>query len=142
MLTMKSMQEIIEMVSTKLGVSEAVARDGIKILLKFAQKQIPEADFAKLINRLPGAADLLAEANASGAAPSGLFGGLSALLGGQAGAAAQALSELQAAGIEPSRIAPFMQTFIDKAREVAGPEGVDVIIKNIPILKGFLKPAA
>ena len=134
------MQEIIELVGAKLGVSETVARDGIKILLKFAQKQIPEADFAKLMEKLPGATDLLAEATTPGAAPSGLFGSLSGLLGGQAGAAAQALSELQAAGIEPSRIAPFMQTFVDKAREVAGPEGVDVIVKNIPILKGFLKP--
>lgn len=133
------MQEIIELVSTKLGVSETVARDGIKILLKFAQKQIPAEDFQKLIDKLPGAADLLAEATAAGAAPNGLFGSLSGLLGGQAGAAAQALSELQAAGIEPSRIAPFMQTFVDKTREVAGPDGVDLIVKNIPILKGFLK---
>jgi Protein of unknown function VcgC/VcgE (DUF2780) len=139
---MTSMQEIIELVSAKLGVPESTARDGIKILLRFAQKQIPEADFQKLIARIPGAAELLTESLAAPAAApaSGLFGGLGALLGGQAGAAAQALSELQAAGIEMAQIAPFMQFFVEKAREVAGPETVDMIFKEIPILQGFLKP--
>ena len=135
------MQEIIELVSAKLEVPESTARNAVKVLLRFAQKQIPEEDFRKLIDRIPGAGELLAEALSTAAPASGLFGGLSSLLGGQAGAAAQALSELQAAGIEMAQIAPFMQFFVEKAREVAGPETVDMIFKEIPILQGFLKPA-
>ncbi|CAN5532398.1 hypothetical protein BH09VER1_BH09VER1_23260 [soil metagenome] len=136
------MEEFIGSLSEKLNIAPATAREAVKVLLQFAHKQVTGTEFAELINRIPGAAELIAETPTASDAPNslgGLFGSLGGLMGGQAGDAAKALSALQAAGLNMAQIGPFVRTFVEKSKEVAGPETVDAVISKIPVLQTFLK---
>lgn len=134
------MEELIQMISTRLGVADETVRKALTVLLKFARKQMKAADFEKLIAQFPGAADLLAGADETPASSSsGLFGGLSALLGPQAAAAASAFNDLKASGLNSAQITELAQLFLAKAREVAGSETVDAFLKEVPLLQTFLK---
>jgi hypothetical protein len=134
------MDDIIKFISAKLGTPEAVVRDSLKVLLQFAQKQVAGTEYEKYLDRIPGASALLAEPAAEGGdGLGGLLGGLGSLLGGQTGDAAKAMAGLQAAGLPTAQIGPFLQAFVEKSREVAGPETVDEILKKVPVLQGFLK---
>ncbi|HRJ71170.1 MAG TPA: hypothetical protein PLS03_03035 [Terrimicrobiaceae bacterium] len=132
------MDQIISFISGKLGISESVARESVKVLLQFAQKQTAGTDLEKLIAQIPGAAELIAEPPSAGAAaaPNPLGGLLGGFLGGDA---AKAISGLQAAGLDFTQVAPFLKAFVEKSREVAGPETVDEVLKKIPALQTFLK---
>lgn len=138
------MDEIIKTISAKVGVSETVVRDALKVILQFAHKHIEGTEWEKLLAKIPGAAELAAEPVPEGGANSlgGLLGGMSSLLGGQAGEAAKAFAGLQAAGLQTSQMAPFAQAFIEKCREVAGPETVDEFLKKVPMLQNFIKTSA
>lgn len=135
------MDEIIKFISERLGASEEVVRNSVKVMLQFAQKQVAGTEYEKFLDRIPGASALLSEPVAEEATNSlgGLLGGLGSMLGGQTGDAAKAFAGLQAAGLPTAQIGPFLQAFVEKAREVAGPETVDEILKKVPVLQGFLK---
>lgn len=136
------MEEIIKSISERLGTSEEVVRNSLKVILQFAQKQVAGTEYEKFIDKIPGASALLAEPSSSeGASNSlgGLLGGLGSMLGGQTGEAAKAFAGLQAAGLPTAQIGPFLRAFIEKAKEIAGPETVDEILKKVPVLQGFLK---
>lgn len=136
------MEEFIGSLSEKLNIAPATAREAVKVLLQFAHKQVTGTEFADLVNRIPGAAELIAETPTAPDAPNalgGLFGSIGGLMGGQAGEAAKALSALQATGLNMAQIGPFVRTFVEKSKEVAGPEPVDAVLSKIPILQTFLK---
>jgi Protein of unknown function VcgC/VcgE (DUF2780) len=132
------MEEFTKFVTERLGVSESVVRQAVKVLLEFAQKKLPAAEFEQLISHLPGAVELLAEPS-KGEATGGLGGMLGGFLSGDLADAAKAYSRLQAAGLSTAQIGPFLQVFVTKAREVAGPEVVDSFLSKIPALQTFLK---
>ena len=138
------MEQIIAFIATKLGVSETVAREAVKVVLQFANKQVAGTEYEQFLAKIPGAAALAAEAPAAeGSNPlGGLLGSMGSLLGGSAGDAAKAFSGLQAAGLQTSQIGPFVQAFVEKGREVAGPETVDEFLKKVPALQAFLKSKA
>lgn len=131
------MEQIIKFISEQLKVSETVARESVKVLLQFAQKQAAGTELEQYLSRIPGAAELLAEAPAAAAKEASPLGGLlGGFLGGDAG---KALSQLQAAGLDFSQVGPFLKAFVEKSREVAGPETVDEILKKVPALQAFIK---
>ncbi len=137
------MEEFTQFVSAKLGVSEGVVRNAVKVILEFAQKKLPAADFEKLISHIPGATTLLAEPKAEGGHDGGGLGGLLGnFLGGDLADAAKAFTDLQKAGLSSSQVGPFLEIFLTKAREVAGPETVDALLSKVPALQGFLKTKA
>lgn len=134
------MEEAIKRVSQELGLAEETVRNCIKVLLQFAHKHASGTEWEKLLARIPGAAELVAEpAPETEGAGNSLFGGLGSLLGGQAGDAAKVLSGLQAAGLPTSQIGPFVKSFVAKTREIVGPEPVDEVLKKVPMLQAFLK---
>ena len=133
------MEEFTQFVSAKLGVSEAVVRNAVKVVLEFAQKKLPAADFEQLISHIPGATTLLSEPKASGGEGGGLSGLLGGFLGGDLADAAKAFTDLQKAGLSSTQVGPFLEIFLTKAREVAGPETVDALLSKVPALQTFLK---
>ncbi|HEY5770954.1 MAG TPA: DUF2780 domain-containing protein [Terrimicrobium sp.] len=130
------MDQIISVISEKLGISRSVVREAIKILLQFARQRIAAAQFEEIIAKIPGAGALLAEIPAANPAGSG---GLLSSLSGSLGDAAKVLSGLQSAGLPSAQIGPFIQAFLEKSREIAGPEIVDQFIRQVPILKAFVR---
>ena len=109
-----------------------VVREAIKVLLGFARKRIAVAQFEEIMAKIPGASALLAEI--SNVTPAG-SGGLLLSLGGSVGDAAKVFSGLQSAGLH----GPFVQAFLEKSREIVGPEIVDEFVKQVPMLKAFVK---
>jgi hypothetical protein len=90
------MQQFIQMATSALGTSEQVARTVTGGLLDLVAKNAPQADLSALLNRVPGAADLL---NAFRAAPPppppppspGILGSLSGAAGAVLGAGSSVL---------------------------------------------------
>lgn len=131
------MEQIIKILSERVGVSESVAREAMKVLLEFARKRTAGTKFEELLMEIPGASSLLAE---SPSAPGNLLSGLGFLVGGPVGDAAKAFFDLQSAGLQSAQIGPFVQAFLEKAREIAGPETVDEILNQVPALRALVKP--
>lgn len=133
------MEEIIESISSRLGIPAASTRNAVKVILQFARDQMNPADFEQLVSRIPNAAGLIAELGPQTATETqggGLMGGLSALLGGPA---AQILAKLQATGVPSSQLVPLVQAFLDKAREEGAGDAVDALLAKLPALRAFVK---
>jgi hypothetical protein len=130
------LDEIIKVVSQRLGVSESVAREAIKVLLEFARKRTAGTKLEKLLMEMPGVTSLLGRTTSAGAKRSPEVG---ALVAGSIADIAKAFFDLRSVGLRSSQIRPFIQTFLEKAREIAGPETIEEILRQVPALKAFLK---
>ena len=85
---------------------------------------------------MPGVTSLLGRATSAEAGRSPEVG---ALVAGSIADVAKAFFDLRSAGLRSSQIRPFIQTFLEKAREIAGPETIEEILRQVPALKAFLK---
>jgi hypothetical protein len=128
--------QIIKIISERLGLSESVVREAIKVLLAFVRKRTSGTKFEKMIAEIPGASALLAEIPAANLSDSA---GLFSRFAGPLEDAAGALSGLRSAGLQTDQIGPFIQAFLEKSREIAGPEVVEEFLKQVPVLKGLIK---
>ena len=75
------MNDLVNTVTARLGVSEGQAEGGLGLLLKAAQDHLGKGDYAKVVDAVPDAGALVAKAPAEGG------GGAGAMLGSLAGAA-------------------------------------------------------
>jgi hypothetical protein len=131
-----TLDEIIKVVSERLGVSEPVARQAVKVLLEFACKRAAGTKLEKLLMEMPGVTSLLGKRTPADARRSSEVG---ELVAGSIADLAKAFFDLRAAGLRSSQIRPFLQTFLEKAREITGPETIEEILRRVPALKAFLK---
>jgi hypothetical protein len=127
-------QNIIDFISTKLGVSKEAASQGLAALLSFIDKNAEGTAFASLVEKIPGATELLASEPAT--APEGdVFGGLlqaaGSLLAGQDGGTTQVISRLQNAGIDLTKVPELVECFRDKATAIVGPELVNQVFSSL-----------
>ncbi|MFN3889028.1 MAG: DUF2780 domain-containing protein [Beijerinckiaceae bacterium] len=129
------MDELIARVTQALGIDAGVAQQAIGLILSFLQKQAPDADFAKLLQALPGAQQAI------DAAPSesggGLMGALGGLMGGGGGLMGLA-GQLQGLGLGMGDIQGLGEQFFNYAREQAGEDTVREIAAAIPGLDRFV----
>lgn len=137
------MNQIITLLSQKLGLPEETVKSGLATILRLLKEKASGSDFEKLIDLIPGAADLLATTPAPAASDaSGLLGGIlgaaGGLLGGQAGDAAKALSAFQAAGVPVDKIAPLARGFFEQLQTSGGGELTEKLMETIPALKAML----
>jgi len=58
------MNQIITLLSQRLGLPEETVKSGLATILRLLKEKVSGSDFEKLINLIPGAADLLAGAPA------------------------------------------------------------------------------
>lgn len=142
-MTTNPMNDLIKSLSEKLGLPESTITSAVGSLMTLLKEKLPGADFEKLAASFPGLISQVsstASASASGGATrlSGLIG----LIAGQAGDLAKVTASLQEAGVPAEKILPLVQGFIEKAREVAGPETIAQIAESFPMLKGLLGRSA
>jgi hypothetical protein len=130
------LDEIIKVLSERLGVSESVVREAIKVLLEFARKRVTGTKVEKLLMEMPGVSSLLGETTPSQRERHSDVG---VLVAGSIADVAKAFFDLRSAGLRSSQIRPFVQTFLEKAREMVGPETIEEILRQVPALKAFLK---
>ncbi len=129
------MDRIIARLATRFGVEEPSIRKGVAALLEFIRKNISTEEFATLMKLLPGAAALLA------AAPAGPIRKASGLFAGALPAAAVAVNQLRAAGVPLEKAAEMAAEFMAQARALAGDEAIDSLLRQVPVLRGFVESA-
>lgn len=134
------MNDFIQMAVSKLGVSEQSAKSATGGVLDMIQKQVGGGDFSKLLGAVPGAADLLKTAPASGGGGGlgGLLGAASGLLGAKAGSILGAASMLEKSGLSLDKAGPFVSMLMDYFKGKAGNDVVSQILGKVPDLKKLL----
>lgn len=132
------MDEFLRLATTRLGVSEQTARGATSELLKFLQQKARPDSASMLLDKLPGARELLAGASsASRGRTSGVLGALGNLLGGKAGTSLVLLALLQNVGLDNRDAGRFVGMFVDFARQKVGAGVVDGLLAQIPELESF-----
>lgn len=73
--------ELIQMLTSQLGVSDSQAQGGAGLLFKLAKENLSSGEFGKITSAVPEVNSLLSAAPGSGGV-SGLLGGLASSIGG------------------------------------------------------------
>lgn len=128
------MDEFINSVTGKLGIDSSTAKSATSSLLGLIKKEGDSSAVGELFAKLPGAS---AMADAGGSA-GGLLGKVSGMLGGTLGSGGAALGGLAKSGLSADKIPDFVQTFIDWAKEKAGPDIVNKVVAAVPALKSIV----
>ena len=133
------MQDFITDATTRFGVSESVAQAAAKFILQFVQKQLAEIDFQEMLDKFPGASELLKSTdNAAGGGS--LIGALTEeLFVGDASTDALTLAnQMNAAGIGSDQLAAFGKLFLDHAKKNVGDGLVEKVLDHAPNLRALM----
>jgi hypothetical protein len=76
------MNEIVTQIADRVGIAPDLAEKALGMMLGFLQREAADGPVAKMIEAIPGGADLVAQFNGAGAGGGGLLGGLMSSLGG------------------------------------------------------------
>lgn len=118
------MDELVERIVAKVGISRSLAETAVGIILDFLVRQAPAETVNELLTHLPGAqAAIDAARNNGGMTVGGIMGVGMRLMG---------------VGLEMEQIKSVTREIIAVAREKAGPEAVDRFAAAIPGLNQFI----
>jgi hypothetical protein len=123
------MDDLIERLVTSTGIERPVAQKSVGIILDFLLKEGPPDKVQALIDKMPGAAALVATEQ-SGGGSGGFFGGMGGVMG--------AANRLMAAGLSMGQVQSVTQEVVGYAREKAGEDTVGDIVGAIPGLSQFV----
>ncbi len=127
------MDELIRRIHDETGLSLETSESVLGIILNFLRREGPEEPTARLMDKLPGAEHLVREEAAGETGQPGLLGGFAEMLAG-GGGVMTAFNDLTAAGLDMEQIQTAIRAFDRFAREHAGEETVDEVIRGIPAL--------
>lgn len=130
------MNEIVTRIADHVGIDPAVAEKALGMMLGFLQREAADGPVAKMIESIPGAADLVARFNGEGTGGGGLLGGFMSAIGG--GGIMGLGQQLMAQGLGMGEITSLAKETIAVAREYAGPEVVDEVVASVPGLSQFV----
>jgi hypothetical protein len=119
------MDELVARLVANVGVDQTAAEKSVGIIFDFLLKEGPPDKVQALIDRLPGAAKLMAAQKDAG----GGFG-----MGGIMGAG----TKMMAAGLNMGQVQGVTRETIAFAREKAGDEAIGEIVGAIPGLSQFV----
>jgi hypothetical protein len=122
------MEELVARLVANVGVDQATAEKSVGIILDFLRKEGPADKVQALLDRLPGAQDLLK------AQQIGDSGGSVFAMGGIMAAG----TKLMAAGLSMGQVQGVTKEIIGYAREKAGEDAVGEIVGAIPGLSAFI----
>lgn len=140
------MDELIEQLTSKLGIDSSVANAGVSKTMAMLKDQAGDDLFGKISGMIPGAAEA-ADADpgvaSAGAADGGgmlgkLAGMASAALGGQAGGGLEMASALASTGIDAEKLGPFITMVVEFLKDKLGDDVLDEILSKFPMLKTLL----
>jgi len=109
--------ELLQILTTQLGVSETQAKGGSGLLFKLAKEKLGSDEFGKVAAAVPGVDDLISAAPEPGGV-TGALGGLASSLGGgagQLGNLASLASGFKNLNLDPSMVGkfiPVVMTFV------------------------------
>jgi hypothetical protein len=120
-----TMDELIARLVAKVGVDRDAAEKAVGIIFAFLRKEGPPDKVQALIDRLPGAKDIMQAQEGSG-------GGFA--IGGLMGAG----TKMMAAGLSMGQVQGVTREVIAYAREQAGDDAIGEVVGAIPGLSQFL----
>ncbi|MGM4908721.1 hypothetical protein [Rhizobium sp. 768_B6_N1_8] len=131
------MNEIVTEIANRVGIAPDLAEKALGMMLGFLQREAADGPVAEMIEKIPGATELVAQFNGEGSSSGGgLLGGLMSALGGGGimGLGQQLMSE----GLGMSEITSLAKETIAIAKEHAGEEVVDQVVASVPGLSQFV----
>ena len=136
------MDDFINSVSEKLGISSENATSATGGILKMVKQAVPEGDFSNLLSKIPGAEKIVNQSeNQSSSDAGGILGSVSGMasgiLGG-GGAGLDALSALSGAGLDGEKGKSFLTMLLDYVKDKVGEDMVNNIVGKIPALKAIV----
>lgn len=136
------MQEFIQMVTSRLGISDSQAKTATGGLLKGLQQHVNEKDFQELQQKLPGSQEAMQEAPQQESGGGGLLSQMGGL-GGGLGSVGGLVAPLLKSGLSQDKASGFIQMFMDYVRGKAGAGLMDRIVGQVPGLSALAsQPAA
>ena len=126
------MEDLIQRIQARVGIGDETAREAVSILLNFLAREGPQDKVQELARRIPGAETYVASGDEGTAATLGGMGGM--MGGGLMGVAGR----LQGLGLGMAEIQGVAQETVAFARERAGADLVDDIVRSIPGLGQFV----
>jgi hypothetical protein len=131
------MNEIVTEIANRVGIAPDLAEKALGMMLGFLQREAADGPVAEMIEKIPGATELVAQFNGEGSSGGGgLLGGLMSALGGGGimGLGQQLMSE----GLGMSEITSLAKETIAIAKQHAGEEVVDQVVASVPGLSQFV----
>jgi hypothetical protein len=122
------MDELIERLVASVGVDRDAAEKAVGVIFEFLRKEGPADKVQALMDRLPGADDLMKAQKGSDA------GGDAFAMGGIMGAG----TKMMAAGLSMGQVQGVTRETIAYAREKAGEDAIGEIVGAIPGLSQFV----
>ncbi len=131
------MNEVVTEIANRVGIAPDLAEKALGMMLGFLQREAADGPVAEMIEKIPGATELVAQFNGEGSSSGGgLLGGLMSALGGGGimGLGQQLMSE----GLGMSEITSLAKETIAIAKQYAGEEVVDQVVASVPGLSQFV----
>lgn len=136
------MDELINQITTKLGIDRSVAESAIAKVMAFVRQHADGEVFEKVAGAIPGAAEASESAATSEPESGGMLGSLagmaSGLVGGSTGDALELGSSLKSSGLDIGQIGDFASTVIDFLKDKVGGDTVDQLLDRVPPLKQLI----
>ncbi len=136
------MQEIIDAIAKRAGISSETATLIVGTILAFIQKEAPQGVVTKILAAFPEANAIIAKAQAAGAGGlGGLIGKIGSAIGGKTGDAVALVTQLLSTGATMSQLETAGEVLLKGVREEAGSKVVTDLLKHVPEL-GKLVPSS
>jgi hypothetical protein len=123
------MQELITMLTQRLGVNAQQAQGGAAILFKAAKEKLGSDEFKRLLGTVPGIESLIGQAPAATAG--GLLGGLASLAGGNMAILANVVSGFLKLNLTADDAQRFIPVVLDFLHNKVGPDVVATLEKTL-----------
>ena len=130
------MSELVTRIADSVGISPDKAETALGMMLGFLQREAADGPVARMIEAIPGAAELVAKHNGEGSGGGGLLGGLMSAIGG--GGIMGLGQQLMSQGLGMGEITALARQTITVAKPYAGEETVDQVVASIPGLGQFI----
>jgi hypothetical protein len=130
------MSELVTRIADSVGISPDKAETALGMMLGFLQREAADGPVARMIEAIPGAAELVAKHNGEGTGGGGLLGGLMSAIGG--GGIMGLGQQLMSQGLGMGEISTLAKETMAVAREYAGADVVDEVVASVPGLSQFV----
>lgn len=125
-------EDLISRVAAAAGIDQGLASKAVGLILGFLQKEGPQEPVQQMLAALPGAQDLIAQAEGEGG------GGLMGMVGGLMGGGIMGLgASLMGAGLDMGQISAVGRELMAYGREHAGEDVMGQIVAGTPGLAQF-----
>jgi hypothetical protein len=127
------MKELIDSLTSTLGITGTQAEGGAAVLLKAAKDKLGAAEFDSQLGSVPGLSDLLRKAPSAGGGGGfgGLLGGLAGAIGGNAALISTIVSGFGKLGLKPEDAKKFVPIIMGFLRTKVGPDVVSNLEKTL-----------